>query len=1024
MVQRVLDRLVIIRYAEDHLIAPAGMLHDVLELTRTNLYTFSLSQHVRQIFRGFDGRHNSALFASHLADQADFSNETLSGLIDKLYEARYRAMTPDIMGNTYEQYLGKALVIQNPLGLADPKGLTPEITTRDNLETRKKQGSYYTPQVIVRYIVDNSLGRYLYGTVDGRPHGQPLDDERRKTHEEIADLRLIDPACGSGGFLIYAYQVSADFYRGQMKRITQERAARYDELVASGMTMPFDLELQLTPYTAALEQLRNYPRLILEKHLYGVDLDPQAAELATVNLIMRAMADQRGTEKRLPLILNQNVKVGNALIGAGPDDPRYADHADKLAELRRLRLALAAGQNGEDHADKLARVEALTAELDAALNEDLQPYFAAPETSQVSGKPARSWVDHVRPLHWAVAFPELFVDEEGQSLGDRGGFTVVVGNPPWEIVKPDLREYYAQFDAEIESKLTRKKVEARIAELNAADPELAAGWEEQKARIALTAAYYKKSGAYSRQGRGSPATHKLFTERGYTLLQNGGRLGYIIPSGIYSDLGTKELREMLLKEGRIEFLYNFSNERFFFQDVHHAYHFTLMGLQKGINGQGFWATFRFNPRIAVSPDDLGDFLSKKSNLIFIRNQSISRFSPDSLSIMEFHTQTDYEVVDKIYSENPLLGSEKWNIQLLREFDMTNARHLFNQTGQGVPLYEGKMIHQFDSSYSLPRFWIKETDLRQNHYRIGIRAIASDTNERTLISTILPRKVGAGNSILTVSSELKSADSLFLISVMNSFTLDTVLRMKVTTNVNMFIIYQLPVPCLTAGNPYFDAIVPRAAALTCTTPAFADLWQSVMGHQTSDFLKKSDVSARQRLRGELDAIIAHLYRLSRDDFAHILSTFPLVFPDTTREPPGGFAGRSLRARLPQILPGVDPRPMAVAPRHLQGVTAHRFNFLQIHLVVFRQMEQGHIRRAAHLLMPAPAFDAGTDGAQPGKGVAAFFAIFPGNGQYSFISICFYIRRSHISLFCLMYDKFHTSQVNSAFPTLQTTPERTG
>ncbi len=514
VVQRVLDRLVVIRYAEDHLIAPAGMLNDVLELTRTNLYTFPLTQHLQQIFRGFDGRHNSALFAPHLADRANFSNDTLSGLIEKLYEARYRAMTPDIMGNTYEQYLGKALVVQNPSGLQDPKDLPPQIATRDNLETRKKQGSYYTPQVIVRYIIDNSLGRYLYGTADGRPHGQPLDDEAfdkgRKTYDQIADLRLIDPACGSGGFLIYAYKVLADFYRSEIARITQERIARYDELVASGMTTPFDLELQLTPYKTALEQLRHYPRQILEKHLYGADLDPQAAELATVNLIMRAMADQRGTDKRLPLILNQNVKVGNTLIGAAPDDPRYADHADKLAELRRLRLDLASGHNGDDHAGKLAQAEALNAELDAALNEGLADYFAAPE-------PPGGWQDHIRPLHWGVAFPEVFLDEDGRPLGDRGGFTIVVGNPPWEIVKPDLREYYAQFDPLIESKLTRKKVEARIAELNAADPELAAGWERQKARIALTAAYYKKSGAYTRQGRGDTATHKLFTERGYAL---------------------------------------------------------------------------------------------------------------------------------------------------------------------------------------------------------------------------------------------------------------------------------------------------------------------------------------------------------------------------------------------------------------------------------------------------------------------------------------------------------------------------
>src|SRR5690606_21065939 len=114
------------------------------------------------------------------------------------------------LGNTYEQYLGKTLVLDRG-----------EVKTRDNLETRKKQGSYYTPQVIVRYIVDNSLGRYLYGTANGKPDGQPLAGETRKTSADLTDLRVLDSACGSGSFLIYAYYVLADFYESEKQRLEQ-----------------------------------------------------------------------------------------------------------------------------------------------------------------------------------------------------------------------------------------------------------------------------------------------------------------------------------------------------------------------------------------------------------------------------------------------------------------------------------------------------------------------------------------------------------------------------------------------------------------------------------------------------------------------------------------------------------------------------------------------------------------------------------------------------------------------------------
>jgi hypothetical protein len=109
--------------------------------------------------------------------------------------------------------------------------------------------------------------------------------------------------------------------------------------------------------------------------------------------------------------------------------------------------------------------------------------------------------------------------------------------------------------------------------------------------------------------------------------------------------------------------------------------------------------------------------------------------------------------------------------------------------------------------------------------------------------------------------------------------DYIVRYKVSTHVSMFYAYQLPLPRLTAGNPYFDAIVPRAARLTCTTPAFAALWQEVIGEPWDNTKGATDPAERQQLRHELDALVAHLYGLTRADFAHILATFPLVFPPT-------------------------------------------------------------------------------------------------------------------------------------------------
>jgi hypothetical protein len=870
VVQRFLDRLVIVRFAEDHFVIPAGTLYNMFELAESNPYTFSMDEFIDRLFRRFDQQHNSALFAPGMVDKAEFSDEVLRPLVEKLYEARYRAMPADILGNTYEQYLGKTLAIEQN-----------HIVTRDNLETRKKQGSYYTPQVIVRYMVDQSLGRYLYGTTNGQPDGTPLEGETRKTAADIRDLRVLDAACGSGSFLIYAYEVLAKFYESERARLEAERLARKEALARDGM-FPTEIEADSTVVylRVQLESIAEYPRLILEQHLYGVDLDPQAAEIAVVNLMMRGM-ERRQREKRLPLILNQNVKVGNSLIGLRPDDPRLTAHAADLAHLIRLRADLIATPHNTPEHDAVIR------DLEAATEALYEP-FAAEFAAHFSD------VGRIHPFHWGVEFPEVFYNTDGTPK-DNPGFAVVIGNPPWEVVQPDLREFYAQFDPHIESRFTREQAEARIIELNAADPDRNKIYDAQVKMAKELANYFKVTEDYKYQGKGKSGTHKLFTERMYSLLIHGGRIGYVVPSGIYMELGTKDLREMLLNEGNIQYIFSFSNERFFFPGVDHRFKFALLGAEKGQQTDGFWAAFRFNPRVAVAPDNLLDFLNDKNNLVYVKRQSLERFSPESLSLMEFQTQYDYAVTEKLYANTPLLserGQYIWNIRLNQEFNFTTDRHLLNQKQQGIPFYEGKMIHQYDAFYAAPHFWIGEeklaslsTDLREQlrTYRVAHRRIARSTDERTLIAAIVPPNSACevNATVMLIEGSEDQSLKFYACALLNSLTLDFVLRYKVSTTLNMFHIYTLPLPRLTAGNPTFDAIVPRAARLTCTRAEFADLWGAVMGSSWDESSGATDPAERQRLRDELDALVAHLYGLTRDDYAHILTTFPLAVPDETR-----------------------------------------------------------------------------------------------------------------------------------------------
>jgi len=332
-VQRTLDRLIIIRYADD---VGALLRHDQLEGILGSYQAkgpyaieYDLQRDVNTFYRAFYREHDTAIFASpHICEEVLISNETMEALLGDLTNISFRKFTSDILGNTYETYLGHRL-----------KLVGDKIELEARRELRKGKGIYYTPTYIVHYIVDNTLGKYLYGTVDGKPDGEPEEGATRKTLADISDLRVLDPAMGSGSFLIYAFDVLADFYEEENKRIEEENAAKWDrwgkEQLQKGM---FGKDNEI-PTLQATEP--NYIEKILQEHLYGVDLDREAVEIAGVNLIMRAFDRLKNgparEQRKLPLILRQNLKVGNSLISGVRDSEDLEAHREAIIQLMEKR---------------------------------------------------------------------------------------------------------------------------------------------------------------------------------------------------------------------------------------------------------------------------------------------------------------------------------------------------------------------------------------------------------------------------------------------------------------------------------------------------------------------------------------------------------------------------------------------------------------------------------------------------------------------------------------------------------------
>ncbi len=267
-VQRIIDRLIFIRNCEDRKLEEETLL-SVLRIWESK-HRGTLAERIVDVFRHFWDEYNSELFKPHLCDQLDVSNEVLEEIIngldhtkDRTIKYDFSALDADVLGNVYEQYLGHIL-----------KKTAKRATLAKKHARRKEQGIYYTPTYIVDYIVRNTLGELLKDkTVD------------------VEKIRVLDSACGSGSFLIKAFDVLNEYHSKKDKDYNQTR---------------LDVETGTT-FTKKVEILKN--------NIFGVDLDKQAVEIAQLNLLLKI------TEKgyRLPL-LKQNIKCGNSLI----DDEKVA----------------------------------------------------------------------------------------------------------------------------------------------------------------------------------------------------------------------------------------------------------------------------------------------------------------------------------------------------------------------------------------------------------------------------------------------------------------------------------------------------------------------------------------------------------------------------------------------------------------------------------------------------------------------------------------------------------------------------
>jgi hypothetical protein len=824
--------------------------------------------------------------------------------LDDTPEGKDDEINPDVLGYIFEKYINQ-----------------------------KAFGAYYTRPQITEYLCDRTIHKLVVDRVNDAlsDNYKPFEDInellikldknvcRLLMEDILPNLSILDPACGSGAFLVAAMKTLIQVYSAVFGTI---------KLMDDGILKN------------KLEDIENlHPSLpyfikkrIVSDNLYGIDIMEEATEIAKLRLFLALVSSANDVEELEPLPnIDFNIMAGNSLIGlikvddtafdavgnslqgnllqslAADNYKKILEEKNKSVELYKQHAFLPKVLPNTDtpkdtrliHIRK--NIEQLNKKSQEKLNVLLLDEFSKRlgikyEEVQLTGKSQKRVlkvedIAALKPFHWGYHFNEVL---------ERGGFDAIITNPPWEIFKPQAKEFFAQHNELVtKNKMDIKDFEKEQNKL-LQNPIIASTWLEYQSQYPYVSAYYRSSEQYKNQisvVNGKKAgtdinLYKLFTEQCFNLLRLGGECGIVIPSGIYTDLGTKQLREMLFSQTKVTGLFCFENRKTIFEEVDSRFKFVVLTFVKGSITTEFPSAF-----MRHDVQELQRFPSDGSLQINI--DMVRQLSPDSLSVMEFKNSIEYSVANKVTSHPQLdqKNSVFKHIRFSRELTPDSKCKFFQTYPEKdfVSVLEGRMIHQFTHKHSTTyRYWIKEIDARKiilgkaqdkgqkldyQTYRLAFRKIARNTDERTMIATIIPPSLCIEN-LQTVqmlddrgNQFISYYAILYLSAIFNSLTYDSLLRLKVTANINYFFVYSTQVPHLTKNDRNFNDIVHRAAKLICTTPEFDELAQEVGldSHQQG----VTDETERAKLRAELDGMVAHLYGLTEDEFSYILTTFPIV-----------------------------------------------------------------------------------------------------------------------------------------------------
>lgn len=839
--QRLLDRVIFVAFCQDRGLLPAKLLQstwaNVAPLARA---TNPRWQNFLDMFHAIDKGHrslelstgyNGGLFRrDDLVDDLQLEDEPWTTVFRNLGDYDFREegeVSVDVLGHLFEKSVTELEKLRI-VGLFGAQQGSSGIAEMPKSAMRKRLGIYYTPPQFTRFIVDHTVGRLIEERME------TLDDvDARIT--ALREIKVIDPACGSGAFLIAAYE-------------------RFQEAYETILHL-FRVQGRLTDATR-IEQ--EYSDWILADNLFGMDLSSESVEITQLALWIRSARKGKTLAD-----LSANIICGNSLV----DDPAV----------------------------------------------------------------------HDRAVSWQSIFPAIF---------EQGGFDCVIGNPPWERMKLQEREFFA-----LSSPVTAAAVNAAdrrtlVARIQKEDPDLWVRYTQAQTLAEKTLAYVRACGRYPLTGRGDINTYVLFAELSRSLVAAEGLIGLLVPSGIATDDTTKHFFQDLMGHKAIHALYDFENKEGVFADVHRSFKFSVL-LMNGSNRKTDAADFLF---FARNLDDL----KPRDRHISLSARDLKLVNPNTRTCPIFRTRRDAELTKRIYRHVPVLldkgrksGGNPWGAKFVRMFDQTNDAGKFRTAAslkeEGfrldgnrwvkrkelyLPLYEAKMIQAYDHRAAgvivkdanwmrqgqteetppvyhenpefvvMPRFWVAESEVacfaECKQAFLTYKDVTSPTNQRTMIAAMIPCVAVVNSAPLVLpGADISARRFSCLLGNLNSIAYDFVTRQKVGgLHLNFFIVEQLPTfpPQRYEQKCPWDSkvtlekwISDRVLKLTCTADDMRPLAEAA-GFRPG--IHKWNEAERAQLRAEIDAAYFILYGFDRDEVNFVLDQFQgIVKQDDARNGQG-------------------------------------------------------------------------------------------------------------------------------------------